>query len=134
MSIPDSKDEWESFITTRNNSGTVIGKRSLRCNIIRLTADQEHDVGYSSITTVANDVLEIGGDAETRGCLDIANGKGALRWAVPIICADVKVAVNYTADTSPGINGTKEARFVFGFAGKRTWVQQPVSRAGTYCR
>jgi hypothetical protein len=133
MSVPVNGETWDSLITLKNGSGTALQRYEVNCRINYLKAGMVMS-GISNVLTRPDERLEPGGDGETQGCLTRDNGTRMITGALPISCADITVSVNFSADSSPSIAGIKEMRFVYGFIRGQSWVQQPVSRSGTYCR
>jgi hypothetical protein len=138
MLVPVSGDAWDSLITTKNGSNFDIGRRRITCRVNQLNASDANGnqgvrLSNSGQIMDIDEKLKAGGDAQTEGCLTREGGGRIVRSKAPVTCADVDVIIDFSVDSDPVVNGTKELRFVYGFLGGQSWVQQPINRSGTYC-
>lgn len=137
LALPETGDAWESRIIIKNNSNSAMAGYLVDCSL--KIANQfnlgEEFTSHERIGFIKefNEGLKPGGDGQTDGCFMTTGGVQTIKGNGQMTCADMVVAVRYTLDKTPVVNGTKEARFVYGYLGTKSWTQQPVSHAGLYC-
>jgi hypothetical protein len=137
VAIPTSKNPLESLISIVNDSHTDIASHTVVCRIINIVAGNRNVVeNVSSQVLAYNEKLEVGGDADTRGCLTGENGTMTLKVdRVPRnICIDMMVRVEFRAADSIEAEDFKESRFVYGYLGNNDWEKESSTRRSSYCK
>lgn len=135
ISIPASGTVMDSLVSVINNGPVTLSKPTILCHFNRMTMggiEVFHNVGTEVIRSIKE--LYPGGDAESQGCLINWNSHPIIPLPnSDISCADIEVDVSYIAETSPRLKGEKKLRFVYGYAGEKTWVPQPLKSNDAYC-
>jgi hypothetical protein len=130
---PESENPITTMFSARNNGGTDIGDHHISC-LDKFIVFQNLNVfsGDRSSFSKQSGPLIHGGDRENIPCLEsLAMFKGL----GPLLCADVKIVLDYALVTQPKLARNKFARFVTRKEGNRfIWYGQPVGGSTDPCR
>jgi hypothetical protein len=131
---PETGNPITTMFSVKNNAATNIGTHHISCkdDFILFEGPNVFADGRSSFDKYFVP-LSGGGDGDTVPCLESL--PATFKNLGPILCADIRIVVDYSLESQPQVPRQKPARFITRKEGDHfVWYVQPIKESASPCR